>query len=226
MKTIITITDDGSPTLYVPQIQEHYHSTFGALQESEHIFINAGFKNCNKQEVTVFEVGLGTGLNAVLTLIEAQKTAQTVDYKAIEFFPMENIISEKLCFFENNIYQEYFKQIHQSAWNERIKITDFFFLTKIKADFTAFECNFGFDVCYFDAFSPEKQAAMWQLSRFEMLYRSANQYSTLTTYCAKGQVRRNLQSAGFVVERLNGPKGKREFLRARKMINNCLNFDI
>ncbi|MCL2596932.1 MAG: tRNA (5-methylaminomethyl-2-thiouridine)(34)-methyltransferase MnmD [Paludibacter sp.] len=216
MNTIITTTDDGSPTLYVPEIQEHYHSTFGALQESEHIFINAGLRNCNKKEITVFEVGLGTGLNALLTLIEAEKSSQIVDYKTIEFFPLENDIIENLCFFENNIYQNYFQKIHQSPWNEQIKIADFFYLTKINADFATYECNFGFDVCYFDAFSPEKQPEMWQPSRFDMLYRAANQHSTLTTYCAKGQVRRNLQTAGFAIERLKGAKGKREFLRATK----------
>jgi len=216
MKTVINITDDGSPTLYVPEIQEYYHSTFGARQEAEHIFINAGFHNCKKREISVFEVGFGTGLNVVLTLIEAEKSAQIIDYKAIEFFPLENIIWKKLNFFENNIYKKYFQKIHQSAWNERVAITDFFVLTKIEADFTTFNCDFGFDVCYFDAFSPEKQAEMWQLSRFEMLYRAANQHSTLTTYCAKGQVRRDLQKAGFAVERLPGPKGKREFLRATK----------
>lgn len=210
------MTDDGSPTLYVPEIQEHYHSNFGALQESEHIFINAGFRNCKKQDVSVFEVGFGTGLNVLLTLIEAEKSAQTVDYKSIELFPVENFIWSKLNFFKNNVYKKYFHKIHQCAWNERIAITDFFFLTKIKADFTNFECDFGFDVCYFDAFSPEKQAAMWQISRFEMLYHTANEHSTFITYCAKGQVRRNLQSVGFAVERLAGPKGKREILRATK----------
>ncbi|MCL1868450.1 MAG: tRNA (5-methylaminomethyl-2-thiouridine)(34)-methyltransferase MnmD [Paludibacter sp.] len=216
MKTIITITADGSPTLYMPEIQEHYHSVFGARKESEHIFINAGLRNCTKKEISVFEVGFGTGLNAALTLIEAEKSAKIVDYKAIELFPVGNIIYENLNFFENNIYKKYFQKIHQCAWGEQVAITDFFFLTKIKADFTTFECDFGFDVCYFDAFSPEKQAEMWQLSRFQMLYCAANQHSTLTTYCAKGQVRRNLQSAGFAVERLAGPKGKREILRATK----------
>jgi tRNA U34 5-methylaminomethyl-2-thiouridine-forming methyltransferase MnmC len=216
MKTIIQITDDGSPTLYVPEIQEYYHSVFGALQESEHIFINAGFRNCKKQEISVFEVGFGTGLNVALTLIEAEKSEQIVDYKAIELFPVENIIYENLIFFEKNIYKKYFQKIHKCAWGKRVAVTDFFFLTKIKANFTTFECDFDFDVCYFDAFSPEKQAAMWQLSRFKMLYCAANQHSTLTTYCAKGQIRRNLQSAGFTVERLAGPKGKREILRATK----------
>ncbi|GHT19386.1 hypothetical protein FACS189429_7030 [Bacteroidia bacterium] len=216
MKTIINTTADGSHTLYAPTFGENYHSMHGAQQESEHIFINAGFGNCPKSEILVFEVGLGTGLNAALTLAAAERLQKRVDYKAIELFPLARKSISQLNYFEKNIYRKYFEKIHQIAWNERVAITDFFYLTKIKADFTTFECNFGFDVCYFDAFSPDTQPAMWSKSRFEMLYCAANQDAALTTYCAKGQVRRDMQAAGFDVERLPGPPGKREFLRATK----------
>ncbi|MDR2823610.1 MAG: tRNA (5-methylaminomethyl-2-thiouridine)(34)-methyltransferase MnmD [Prevotellaceae bacterium] len=216
MKTIIQPTADGSHTLFAPEIGENYHSQHGARQESEHIFINAGFCNCAKAEIAVFEVGFGTGLNAILTLAAAEKSQKVVDYKAIDLFPINLKTALRLNYFEKDIYRNYFEIIHQTAWNRRTAITDFFYLTKIKADFTTFECDFGFDVCYFDAFSPEKQADMWQLSRFEMLYRAANKRATLTTYCAKGQVRRDMQAAGFDVERLAGPAGKREILRATK----------
>jgi tRNA U34 5-methylaminomethyl-2-thiouridine-forming methyltransferase MnmC len=215
LSTIITNTEDGSKTLYVPEIDEYYHSKHGARQESLHIFINAALKACEKTVITVFEVGFGTGLNALLSLNEAEKSQKIIDYKAVELFPLENEMLKQLNTYSDK-EKRYFEAIHKAKWGEKVSLTNFFSLTKIQTDFTVFSCNFGFDVCYFDAFSPEKQPQMWENKRFEMLYDTANEDAILTTYCAKGSIRRTLLAKGFTVERLPGPPGKREFLRAQK----------
>lgn len=186
------------------------------MQESEHIFIDAGLRRCALNNISVLEIGFGTGLNTYLTLLESLKEGKTIEYTSLELYPVSLSMAEALNFPARRGYKEYFDQIHSCPWNERVEITDRFFLTKLQVDFTTMETLPAFDVCYFDAFSPDKQPEMWQKDRFDLLYRSANQGATLTTYCAKGQVRRDMQQAGFKVERLPGPKGKREILRATK----------
>ena len=219
-RTIIKTTADGSNTLYVPEIDESYHSTNGAVQESLHIFINDGFRQCKKETIKVLEIGFGTGLNTFLTLIEAEKENKSVIYTGLEFYPVETDEAVKLNFPEliEPDKRTQFEALHSCEWNRKVNITRNFALIKQQVDFTKTEFSEKYDVFYFDAFSPEKQPEMWSEKLFEKLYLCADENAILTTYCAKGSVRRAMQSAGFVVERLPGPIGKREILRARKSI--------
>jgi len=218
MNTQLKTTHDGSHTLYSVAIDECYHSENGAIQESEHIFIKTGWESCEKSELKILEIGFGTGLNAFLTLLRAEKESKKVVYTALELYPLDEEITRKLNYFEllDKNRKADFEKLHNTAWNEKIEITPFFTLEKIQADFTNYELNGLYDLFYFDAFSPEKQPEMWSQECFEKLFANANTDAVLVTYCAKGVVRRAIQNAGFQVERLPGPIGKREILRARK----------
>jgi len=215
MKSELILTEDGSNSLYVPEIDECYHSSHGAIQESRHIFIEAGLKQCRKSEINVLEVGFGTGLNAFLTMIEAERSGKQIQYVSLEKYPVETEKALRLNYPEELSPEKrsFFELMHISAWNEKIQITPFFSLEKIKTDFTQYTPEHKFDVIFFDAFSPEKQPEMWTQERFELIYKHCNHGAILTTYCAKGVVRRSMQVAGFIVERLAGPPGKREILR-------------
>lgn len=218
MNSELLITSDGSHTLFVPAIDESYHSTHGAIQESRYIFIEAGLKQCAKSEISVLEIGFGTGLNAFLTFIEAEKCHQKIHFTTVELYPVEIEKALQLNYPEE-LDQENsanFEKMHTSKWNEEIQITPCFTLKKIETDFTRYTFENKFDVVFFDAFSPEKQPEMWTEQQFEKIYACCNSGAILTTYCAKGVVRRAMQAAGFVVERLPGPEGKREILRCLK----------
>ena len=219
MYSELFITEDGSHTLFVPTIDECYHSTHGAVQESQHIFINSGFKQCDKSEIRVLEIGFGTGLNTFLTLMEAEKTGKKVYYTSLEKYPVEVEQALQLNYVENRFpdLKKEFELLHTSPWNTKVPITSFFLLQKIQADFTIFDLDEMYDVIYFDAFSPEKQPEMWSEALFEKIYSHCNPEAILTTYCSKGIVRRAMQAAGFLVDRLPGPPGKREILRSRRL---------
>jgi tRNA U34 5-methylaminomethyl-2-thiouridine-forming methyltransferase MnmC len=214
----IVETSDGSHTVYAPAFDEHYHSTNGAVQESRHIFINAGLKMCEKTEIHIFEVGFGTGLNAFLALLEAERSGKNIVYTAIELYPLAEKDIEKLNYPAQIAAEKTsdFRKIHTVEWGSRAEITPYFHIEKIKADFTEFDVKENADVVFFDAFSPEKQPEMWSEKIFAKLYGYCNEGAVLTTYCAKGAVRRAMQTAGFEVERLPGPPGKREILRGKK----------
>jgi len=215
MKSELILTEDGSNSLYVPEIDECYHSSHGAIQESRHIFIEAGLKQCRKSEINILEVGFGTGLNAFLTMIEAEWNAKQIHYVSLEKYPVEAEKALRLNYPEelSSEKRSCFELMHLSAWNEKVKITPFFSLEKVETDFTQYIPENKFDVVFFDAFSPEKQPEMWTQERFELIYEYCNDAAILTTYCAKGVVRRAMQAVGFTVERLAGPPGKREILR-------------
>ena len=219
----IVETSDGSHTIYAPKFDEHYHSINGAVQESKHVFINAGLKMCGKTEIRIFEVGFGTGLNAFLALLEAEQRKTKVFYTTIELYPLAEKDTEKLnypqitdchCGLERDTLEIFFRKIHAVEWGNKAEISPHFSIEKIKADFTAFDLKENIDVIFFDAFSPEKQPEMWSEKIFAKLYEHCNEGAILTTYCAKGIVRRAMQTAGFTVERLPGSQGKREMLRA------------
>ena len=220
MNSELKLTDDGSLTLFVPEIDECYHSSHGAIQESRHIFIEAGLKQCQKDEICVLEIGFGTGLNALLALIEAEESGKKIHYIALEKNPVQAEKAILLNYPEkiDSDKQDIFNLLHTSAWNEPIEITPYFTLHKIETDFTQYIHSQHYDVIFFDAFSPEKQPEMWSEEQFEKLYKSCNFGTVLTTYCAKGIVRRVMQGAGFKVERLPGPPGKREILRAMQTL--------
>lgn len=212
-------TADGSNTLYVPELNEHYHSVKGALTESAHIFIQMGLNHAQAANPRVLEIGFGTGLNAFLTLLEAEKKQRAIHFTSIERFPLSEDIVRKLSYPETIAPEECekFYALHTAPWNQEVKISPYFTLHKIEGDFTHFSFSEYYDVVYFDAFAPEKQPEMWSQPLFDNLYRQMNPGGILTTYCAKGVVRRMLQAAGFTVERLPGPPGgKREILRATK----------
>lgn len=215
-------TADGSFTLYVPELDEHYHSVKGALTESQHIFIDMGLKHSTVTEPRILEIGLGTGLNCFLTLMTAEETQRKVHYTGIERFPLD-IETISLLDYPSIIgkgHEEDYLAIHQAPWQEDAVLSPWFTLHKIEGDFTHYTFNKGYDIIYFDAFAPEKQPEMWEQALFDSLYHVLNEGGILTTYCAKGVVRRMLQAAGFVVERLAGPPGgKREILRATKPIS-------
>lgn len=212
----IEITDDGSATLYVKELDEHYHSVKGALTESEHIFRDCAFLYRSKGErVRVLEVGFGTGLNAVVTAMAANEE-HPVYYISIEKYPVDCDTLSQLKYGEI-VDKTLYDKIIDAEWNREVEITPFFTLEKIEGDYLTDNLPSFIDVIYFDAFAPEKQPEMWTREAFERLYASANSDAVLTTYCSKGVIRRMLADIGFKVERIAGPKnGKREILRATK----------
>lgn len=219
-KPEIIKTSDGSDTLYVQDLDEHYHSAFGAVQESMHIFIKAGLQTFTKASLTIFEAGFGTGLNAWLTYLQSRDSGLKIRYFSIEKYPLPENIFESLNYSsflnEDNCI---FLKMHHAHWNEEVKISDNFHLTKIQEDLTAFDFKLlpETDLIYFDAFSPDKQPELWSQTIFDSLYSRISPGGKLVTYCAKGAVRRSLIKSGFSVERIPGPPGKREMLRAGKI---------
>lgn len=212
-------TADGSYTLFVPELDEHYHSVKGALTESEHIFINMGLKHSSAPTPRILEIGFGTGLNAFLTSLEAEKDNRSIFYTTIEKYPLDMETIKLLDYPELIAPEEskLFYSIHNAGWNSPQTISGNFTIEKIEGDFTEYRFRNGYDIIYFDAFAPEKQPEMWSQTLFNNLYEILNDDGILTTYCAKGAVRRMLQEAGFIVERLPGPPGgKREILRGTK----------
>jgi len=214
----IETTKDGSHTIYNQIFDEHYHSINGAFAESMHIFIEAGFNFCNNQNINIFEVGFGTGLNAILTLIEAKKTNKKVDYFAIEKYPINENLVKDLNYFQfiDKEYINIFLEVHKTTWNQKNVITNNFSLTKIDGDLIDFIPENKYDIIYFDAFSYEKQPELWTESIFTKIYNSLNNNGILVTYSSKGIIKQNLRNSGFEVKRLPGPKGKRHILRAIK----------
>lgn len=212
-------TADGSYTIYMPELDEHYHSVKGALTESQHIFIDMGLKHSFVPSPCILEIGFGTGLNCILTLLEAKESQRHIHYTSIERYPLNDEIIRKLNYpsiIGKECEEDYFA-IHQAPWEEDICLSPWFTLHKLEGDFTHYTFEQKYDIIYFDAFAPEKQPEMWEQSLFDNLYNILNEGGILTTYCAKGVVRRMLQTAGFKVERLPGPPGgKREILRATK----------
>ena len=223
LQTKLIITEDGSHSLYVPLLDEHYHSTHGAIQESQHVYINTGLNACKLEQLNILEIGFGTGLNAFLTLLESKKTDKHIHYTSLELYPLDIKSAQQLNYAQqlaDDSGAKHFMAMHKAPWNDTIEITPNFHLHKIETDFSIpnnIKSNNYFDVIYFDAFAPEKQPEMWTQQIFDKLFAVSNKNAIITTYCAKGVVRRMLQSAGFIVERLPGPPGKREILRGRKV---------
>jgi len=211
-------TADGSLTVYNSEFDEHYHSVNGAFEESMHIFIKTGFLFCEKSDINIFEVGFGTGLNAILTFLEAAKNSKKVNYYAIEKYPLTLDFAKNINYsdFFNAEIQKIFEKIHKVEWERGISISDNFTIYKICADLIYFTPFFNIDLIYFDAFSFEKQPNLWSLDIFKKLFDYTNDNGVLTTYASKGIIKQNLRNAGFYVKRLAGPKGKRHIVRAIK----------
>lgn len=213
----IQTTADGSSTIYLPDMDEHYHSVNGAIVESRHIYIRNGLYACPKKEISVLEVGFGTGLNAIQTLMACEEKDMYVRYTSYEKYPLPEEITGKLRFDLDEGHLAMFRQIHQVEWGTHHAITPQFSLRKVEADLTIEEISGEYDVVYFDAFAPDKQPDLWNEVLFRSIYEHLNQGGVFVTYCAKGAVRRALQSVGFTTFRLPGPPGKREILQAEKL---------
>jgi tRNA U34 5-methylaminomethyl-2-thiouridine-forming methyltransferase MnmC len=221
MKREVITTNDGSKTIHLPDWNESYHSKHGAVQEAQHVFIKSGLDEIKKPEVTILEVGFGTGLNAMLTLSKAIETNQVIHYSGLEAYPvsideLKDLKYDTLPEIKENV--NLFWEIHSSKWNEPNEVTPTFTLNKIQTFLKEFNPTENiYDLVYFDAFGPRVQPEMWTLEIFKKLYTSLKKEGVFVTYCAKGQVRRDLIEAGFQVEKIPGPPGKREMLRGRKI---------
>ena len=226
MKIEILKTADGSPTLYLPELDETYHSRHGSVQEARHVFIQHGLnfiiQERKKEEsahtsIQLLEVGFGTGLNALLTLQEAiQHTEIKITYTSYETQPVPKEIWSQLNYMNEPNATESYAHMMQAPWNENVALRSNFEIFKIDKAIQALEAKEQFDLIYFDAFGPRAQAEMWDVSVFERLHRALKPSGVLVTYCAMGQFKRDLKSLGFRVERLPGPPGKREMTRAIK----------
>jgi tRNA U34 5-methylaminomethyl-2-thiouridine-forming methyltransferase MnmC len=224
MQKEIRITADGSPTIYLPKIDEHYHSMHGAVQEAKHVFIENGLKNfLNQTEISILEIGYGTGLNALLTCLVVDKNKSVnISYLGIESNPLtieENLQIDYSKQINDSTCTEIYHKIIESKWNETEKITPNFQLSKslIKLEDFPLQAN-NFDLIYYDAFGPRAQSEMWEIERFEPLFQSLKSNGILVTYCAQGKFKRNLKEIGFMVESRPGPPGKREMTVAKKLI--------
>ncbi|MCO5247590.1 MAG: tRNA (5-methylaminomethyl-2-thiouridine)(34)-methyltransferase MnmD [Chitinophagales bacterium] len=216
----IVTTQDGSRTIYVPELNEHYHSKFGAIQESKHIFIDAGLKYYIEKnhpiQLNIFEVGFGTGLNTLLTILSASTPPINVYYETIEAYPV-HIDEIKHLHYSAQIGNDsdlIFHQIHNTAWHQDVKLNTHFTIHKKQGFLQEWSSNKKFDIVYFDAFAPEVQSNLWTEEIFANLHHFMNKNGILVTYCVKGSVKRALKASGWKVEKLPGPPGKREIIRA------------
>lgn len=216
-------TNDGSHTLVSKEFGALYHSSHGSFQEAEHIFIKNGIAATSAKEITIFEMGFGSGLNAILTYFYAKKNHVKVNYVSIEAYPVTLETTKALNyneFIKETDFDIVFNKMHSAEWEKEIEIDHFFSLTKHQAKIEDFELekqySNAFDIIYFDAFSPNDQENLWEVAIFSKMYEILKQNGFLITYCAKGIVKRSLKSISFKLEPLPGPIGKREITKAVK----------
>lgn len=219
MKREIITTSDGSSTIHLPEWNEQYHSIHGAIQEAKHVFIETGLKLFSNKEINILEIGFGTGLNCFITFLEAVRLDLKVNYLGVEAYPVLQNEIEKLNYVEELEAEDFgkeFDEIHTNNWNENFAISDVFSLEKRQQFFNEIDLNNEIDLIYFDAFGARVQPELWTEAIFKSMFKALKNGGVLVTYSAKGSVRRAMQSVGFTVERLPGPPGKREMLRATK----------
>lgn len=222
MERKIIVTADGSSTIYLPEWDEPYHSKHGAIQEAHHVFIKHGLMPLCEQDInqiSLLEIGFGTGLNAFITFLEAIKWSVNIDYCGIEAYPISPQEVLKLNYvaeLKADKSQMIFKNMHDVPWNEPHKLAPHFSLTKRHMFFSEVDMPSSFHLIYFDAFGARVQPELWTETIFQKMYMALKPNGVLVTYSAKGSVRRAMQAVGFQVEKLPGPPGKREMLRAKK----------
>lgn len=214
-------TGDGSDSVMLKDSDISFHSKNGAIQESQLVFIENGFDffidaNYKKKTINIFEVGFGTGLNALLTSVEAAKKGKNVIYNAIDKNPLPLEIYSKLNYSDLLRERETYKIIMQTGWNQLVYIGPFLKLRKIKDDFETYLFKETFDIIYFDAFAPEDQQQMWTRESFRKIFNALNSNGVIVTYCSKSAIRKIIEDVGFTVQKLSGPPGKREVIRAVK----------
>lgn len=220
MRREIQITSDGSTTIHLPDWDENYHSKHGAIQEAKHVFIKNGLSLFeNHATVAILEIGFGTGLNAFITYLETKENQQRINYVGIEAYPISadevgfmNYVEELNATEDISVFQT----MHSCDWEKENLISNEFQLTKRKQFFQDINDISSFDLIYFDAFGYRVQPELWTLEVFSKMYSALRPNGVLVTYAARGVVKRNMLEAGFTVEKLEGPPGKREMFRARK----------
>ena len=219
MKKEIILTKDGSSSLFLPEWNETYHSKFGAIQEAKHVFIKNGLSLLYDKSVSILEIGFGTGLNCFITFLEAEARKLQINYTGVEAYPISSEELKHLNYvteLQAQNQQGIFDVLHSSVWEIQHKITEDFQLTKRQQFFNEIKDENSFNLIYFDAFGARVQPELWTEEIFQLMYNSLKENGILVTYSAKGSVRRALQTVGFLVEKLPGPPGKREMLRATK----------
>lgn len=218
MKREIILTADGSHTIYVPEINEHYHSVNGAIQESQHIFIKSGFDTCDADPVNIFEAGFGTGLNALLTALRCTQGKRRVFYTSIEKHPLEESEIKALNYemFTGAEGKEIFRRIHETKWDSVTEITGYFTLLKVRGDLLSDNISGIYELIYFDAFGPDKQPEIWSREVLGKISGVNPENGIFVTYSSKGEVKRNLRELGYKVTLIPGPPGKRHIIRAVK----------
>ena len=214
-------TGDGSHSLHAPQFGVSYHSRYGAITETNHVFINAGlrYKALVQREIAILETGFGTGLNAWMTLLEAARRGLEIQYTSLEIFPLTNEKAASLNYPEllgSENEAAGFMALHEAAWDIATEIAPEFTFEKCAVSIETFRRESAFDIIYFDAFAPQAQPELWTQEVMQNMYDSLRPDGVLVTYCAQGEFKRRLKRAGFTVERLEGPPGKREMTRATR----------
>ena len=212
-------TSDGSTSLYIPQLDETYHSVHGALQETQHVFIKNGLQLFHNQSLSILEIGFGTGLNALATYKEHESLQLNIRYETVEAYPLSCDEASQMNFpqmLNAPALVPVFEQMHRCEWNKLITLSPSFSFKKRLQRFETISDVDSFDLIYFDAFGAQVQPELWQEAIFQQMYTALKQGGYLVTYAAKGSVRRAMQACGFMVERLPGPPMKREMLRAHK----------
>tara|TARA_B100001989_G_C24495583_1_gene441973 strand:+ start:162 stop:881 length:720 start_codon:yes stop_codon:yes gene_type:complete len=211
------ITKDGSHTIFLEEMNEHYHSKKGAISESKYVFIKNGFSQLKKNYVKILEVGMGTGLNILLTLLNSNKNLK-IYYHALEPYPIDESLQKKLNYCQFlNIDDEILKKIHVSVWDKKIKLNENFIFCKEKIKIENFMSKEFFDLIYFDAFAPSKQKNIWDFKIIKYCYDILNKDGIIVTYSSSGDFKRNLKKIGFEISVLEGALGKREMIRAKKI---------
>ena len=215
-KRHIITTKDGSHSLMVPELNEQYHSIHGEVHIVGGVHPKMGLDYFEKDHLAVFEVGFGTGLNTLLSCLWGRRNNVSLDYTSVEKYPVSTKEANQLNYGELVEQPELFNQLHTCDWEQKVDVTKDFSLSKLKLDLTKDELPRGFDVIFFDAFAPNKQPKLWTIEVFEKMYAILNEGGVLVTYCCQGEAKRTMLKAGFKVEKVPGPPGKREMLRAVK----------
>lgn len=221
MKREIISTGDGSVSIYIPELDEQYHSKHGAINEAIHVFIKMGLHHYTElsgdKNIAILEIGFGTGLNAFLTQLESKKEKLQIQYTGVDAYPVTVAETSQLNYpKELKASQSAFNKMHEVPWEKMSSITSHFSLKKEQKQFSDINSEGEFNIIYFDAFGSRVHPEMWGEEAFSNMFTALKKNGILVTYAAKGSARRAMQAVGFTVERLPGPPGKREMLRATK----------